>query len=294
MPERAAAVIKPVVAVSSFENRSGFDGEWRLGTGMADLLVTELFDAGSFEVVERQHFDSIVGEIARQRDRLFRPEGKVAEGNLKSARYLVRGVVNDFSQVGGGSFAIAARRFFFFGRGHVARVSLSLTLVDIETGMIVASVQSYGQARAREAGIGAQYQGVSFGGDAFYRTPLGTATRTAIRRGVRALVAHVPRRYWSPMIADVSDGRIIVNGGADAGYREGQVFIVRDDAAGVTDPATGDVIAYLPGKEVGRLRITKVFRTVAFAEAVSGRGFRRGQCLEPQGGEPRAAGEDSP
>jgi len=34
--------ILPVVTVSSFENRSGFAGQWQLGTGMADLLVSEL------------------------------------------------------------------------------------------------------------------------------------------------------------------------------------------------------------------------------------------------------------
>ena len=48
----------PVVAVTSFENRSGFAGQWQLGSGMADLLVSELVHSRNFTVVERQHFGS--------------------------------------------------------------------------------------------------------------------------------------------------------------------------------------------------------------------------------------------
>ena len=44
--------VLPVVAVTNFENRSGFTGQWNLGSGMADLLVAELMDSGQFTVLD--------------------------------------------------------------------------------------------------------------------------------------------------------------------------------------------------------------------------------------------------
>ena len=281
---RAAALpknaIKPVVAVTSFENRSGFEGEWKIGSGMADLLVSELLASRNFEVVERQNFSTLLDEISRQKDAMFRAEGKVNSGKMKSAQYLIRGVINDFSQVGGGSLSVAARWLFFGGRGYVARVSLTLTIVDIESGRIVSSVQSAGLARARSAYVEAQYQGVHFGGDAFFRTPLGSATRDAIEDGVRRVTRDMPRQYWMPMIAEVDATRIVVNGGLDRGYREGQMYVVREPSQPVTDPATGDVIEWLPGRQIGAIRIVQAGPKLAVGQAVSGSGFQRGQCLE--------------
>ncbi|MEI6516611.1 MAG: CsgG/HfaB family protein, partial [bacterium] len=97
----------PVVAVTSFENRAGSEGQWKLGDGMADLLVSELVRSRNFVVVERQHFERITSELQRQQSSFFRHEGKTPVGNMKNAQYLIRGVVNDFSQTGGGGFSLS-------------------------------------------------------------------------------------------------------------------------------------------------------------------------------------------
>ena len=39
-----------------------------------------------------------------------------------------------------------------------------------------------------------------FGGDAFFRTPLGIATRNAIRQGLRKIIAAVPKQRWAARI----------------------------------------------------------------------------------------------
>ena len=280
LPSRLpASAVRPVVAVSSFENRSGFPGEWQLGTGMADLLVSELVASENFTVVERQHLENVVGEIQRQRNELFRPEGRVERGKLKNAQYLIRGVINDFSQVSGGALSVAWRWLLFGGRGSTARVALTLTIVDVESGEILNSVQCAATAHAREAYASGTFKGVAFGGDAFFKTPLGIATRNAIRKGVCGIAETMPRRPWQPMIADVSDGRIILNGGSDRGFREGQTYVVHEPAHAVIDPATGDVLASLPGAVVGAVRIVKADPHIAFAGAVRGGGFRAGLHL---------------
>jgi len=281
LPRPDRNTIKPVVAVSSFDNRSGFAGRWELGSGMADLLVSELVQTERLVVVERRHLDRIVGEIVRQKDRLFRPEGKVDEGRLKNAQYLIRGVINDFSQIGGGGLGLAIRNFLFMGRGHTARVAITLTLVDIETGEIIDSVQCAAKVLAREAFIEGKYKNIAFGGDAFFKTPLGTATARAIRQGMQGILKKMPRRQWEPMIASVAGGQIVLNGGRDRRFRAGTLYAIRAEGRPVTDPSTGDLLSMIPGPVLGTIRVIRVEKSISYAEVVRGGGFERGQRLMP-------------
>ena len=280
MPGRPSKkLVRPVVAVTSFENRSGFTGQWQLGSGMADLLVSELVNSAHFVVVERHQLDRVVDEISRQRNRLFRPEGRVDEGRLKNARYLIRGVINDFSHTGGGGFWVSVRSFLFMGRGYSARVAMTLTIVEVETGQILDSVQCSANVLAREAYTQAEYKDVTFGGDAFFKTPLGSATASAIRQGIKGIVEKMPQQKWAPMIASVAGGRVILNGGKDRGFLAGQLFHIRSEGRPVTDPATGDVLSILVGPVLGTIRVTEVLDRIAYAEVVRGSGFARGQRL---------------
>jgi len=278
-PENA---VPPVIAVSSFDNRSGFSGQWELGTGMADLLVSELVKSRHFVVVERGQLDRVVDEIQRQGHSLFRPEGRVSAGRLKNARYLIRGVINDFSQTGGGSFWVAFRNIITLGHGgYTARVALTLTIVDVESGQIAGSLQSSAAVAAREAYVSGSYKDVRFGGDSFLKTPLGGATAQAIYKGVRGLLLKVPRIYWEPMVAAVSGRTIILNGGANRGFQPGQLYDIRGSGRAVTDPATGDVLSIIPGPLIGNIRVTVVQPDIAYAEPVLGSRFERGQRLVP-------------
>ena len=279
IPPAPGDELLPVVAVSSFENRSGFSEQWQLGTGMADLLVSELVASRRFTVVEREHFQGLVSEIERQQTPLFRKEGKTPSGRMKSAQFLIRGVVNDFSQTGGGGLSMLLRNLFFFGHGNTARVAVTLTIVDIETGQIINSVNSSGLVRAREAYAEAEYKGISFGGDIFFKTPLGKATLVAIRHGVRQIVQDMPKNLWRPMVCGEREGFILLNGGTDRGFKQGAVYTVRAPAEPVTDPATGDVLQFVPGHLIGTLKVMRVDEKISYAEPVKGTGFDRGQWL---------------
>lgn len=279
-PSLPASAIPQVVAVSSFDNRSGFAGEWQLGSGMADLLASELMQSENYILVERGNLQDVIRELNLQTDKHFRSEGKVEAGRLKNARYLIRGVINDFSQVGGSSFAVALRKLFFGGRGYVARVALTMTIVDVESGEVLDAVQCAGTARAGDIYAKTEYKGIAFGGDAFFKTPLGEATREAISAGVRKIIAKTPVVYWEPMIAELAvNNRIVVNGGKDRGMKIGKIFEARDSGKVITDPATGDKLSVIPGAAIGRIKITKVEDRISFAEAISGQGFKRGHRL---------------
>lgn len=279
-PAAPAYVVKPVVAVMDFENRSGFEGQWKLGGGMADLLVTGLLDTGRVTVLERRDLDDVLAEIARQGRDFFRREGRVDRGRLKNARYMLRGVVTEFTVTGDVSGWFAAPAARAFGRGQRARVALNVRLYDVESGEVLASVRTDGSVSSGLFGGSFDYRGVTFGGDAFFRTPLGRATEAAMARAVDGLLEAVPARYWQPRVAESGPDAVIVNGGENVGLRPGAEFTVRSEGRAVTDPITGDVIETVPGPARGRIRVTGVRAASSHAVLLEG-DARRGDVLWP-------------
>lgn len=276
----SSRVVKPVVAVTDFENRSGFSGQWNLGTGMADVLVNRLLDSEKVVVLEREHLDDVVGEIVRQGRELFRAEGKVEKGRLKNARFLVRGSVTDFGETAGISGWLGFPWFGIFGAGTKARVSITLNVSDVESGEIVLSVKAAKSVSASRVGGEARYKDVRFGGEAFFRTPLGRATDSAITLAVRKILRDLPVQDWQARVAEGGPDEIVINGGRNVRMREGDEFLVRERGRDITDPETGNVIETVPGRTIGRIRVTEVRRASAHAILLEGVA-ERGDFLEP-------------
>lgn len=273
--------IAPCIAVTTFDNRSGFSGRWELGRGMADLLVSELVMTKRFDVLERGELNYLLDEIDMQGNGFFRKEGRVPKGRLKNAQYLIRGVVNDFSQVSGGSFWFRAQKFITGGSAYTARVGLTLTVIDVESGSIIDAVQCEGNARARSAYAAGSYDDMRFGGDMFFKTPLGKATAQAIRTGLEGIVEHVPLGQWIPVVAGVMDSQVVINGGVNRGVNAGTLYHVRSADRSVTDPLTGDVISVITGNIIGLLKVNRVGPKASYATIITGKGVERGQKLTP-------------
>lgn len=280
-PHVAPRLIKPLVTVTAFENKSGFSGQWKLGEGMAEMLVTSLMDTRQVTVVDRRNLQDVVGELMRQGQNLFRPEGRVDSGRLKNAQYLVRGAITDFSITGdvSGWFSLPTIRSWF--GGQAARVSLHLSVVDVESGEIVASARAYDTARSGFFGADVDYRKVNFGGDAFFATPLGRATEGAIADAVDRVLAQLPTRYWEPRVAEVTpENVVILNGGENVDLKAGDLFLVRGPPRNITDPITGDVIESFPGQPIGRLKVQTIKPASAYAVMIEGQAVR-GAYLEP-------------
>ena len=277
-PRRAqrhdATLIRPVVAVTDFENRANFSGQWNLGGGMAEMLTERLMATDAVIVLERQHIDGVLGEIQRQARDLFRREGRAERGRLKNARYLIRGVVTDFTVTGDASgwFAAPGARSRF-SRSR-ATVGLYVTLIDVETGQILAAVRTDGAAASGGFAAGIDYRELSFGGDAYFRTPLGRATQQAMEKAVRRTLAEIPAERWQARVAEAGVDGVIINGGVNVGLQPGQRFDVRPPGRSVTDPITGDVIEHIPGRVAGRLEVREVMPMAAHAVLLDGQAQR--------------------
>lgn len=277
---RPLRVLRPAVAVTEFENRAGFSGQWHLGDGMADVLSSKLLDSGRVVVLDRRNVRDVLGEMDLQTMDVFRPEGRVERGRLIGARYLLRGVITDFTVTGDtsgwfGTSTVGSR----FGVQR-SRVAITIKISDVQTGEILASVPAEDTASAGWFGVAARYSQMVFGGDAFYQTPLGRATERATDRAVRRILETLPVEYWEPRVAEAGDRTVLLNGGENADLKVGMEFLVRDVPRDITDPLRGDVIDQIPGAIQGRIRIEQVRPASSQAILLEGRA-RRGDCLVP-------------
>ena len=273
-------VIKPVVAVVDFDNRASFEGQWKLGEGMAELLTASLLDSDKVIVLERKNIGEVVGEISRQGDAMFRKEGRVERGRLMNAQLLIRGVITDFTVIEDSSGWLSFPHFLFFGGGSKARVAMNIYVVDVSSGKVLSSVKSDGTASSGGGGGKIDYKNVAFGGDSFFRTPLGKATEEAIGHAVKQILKAIPHQPWQPVVAEVEDRDVIVNGGRNVNLQQGMRFIVREAPRDVTDPVTGNVIEQRAGRVLGRVQVSQVLATSSHATLVEG-AARRGDKLEP-------------
>lgn len=284
IPEDAR--VPPGIASPSFENRSGFAASpWKLGPGMADVLLTTLSGTRAFTVIERSRLENPVApDVDRQSGVQFRPEGELDLGPLKHCAYFVRGVINDFDQPDASGFGFAVVHALTLGHGYKARVALTLTVIDVATGDVLETIPCAGSARARRAFSAGDYRDVPFGGEAYFRSPLGKATLRAVRRGVERIRTQAPRARERITISEVpAPNRIILNRGSVRGINANAVYEVRGGGRPVKDPATGGIISVIPGPIVGRLRLVEVNEFASYAVPIEGAGFVRGQVASPVG-----------
>ncbi len=276
MPENA---IKPVVAVTDFANETGFSGQWKLGRGIPDLLVSELLATDRVIVVDRRQLNTVVSKIMRQGRDLFRKENSVEHGQLKNARYLIRGVIADFNQTKSASAWFRSSKAGAGIRGACATVMINLSIIDVETGEILCSIPAEGDAKASSKWVKFDYNNTSFGGEVFFKSPIGKATREAIRQAVFLIIQKIPFDIWKPRIAAALPDYVVVNGGRNVNLNEGDIFDVREESHPVTDPNTGNVIGRTPGKIIGRIRIISINETTSDGVVLSGEAGR-GHYLE--------------
>jgi len=278
--------VKPTIAVMKFENRAGFPLNWSLGDGMQEILVDRLLATGRYHVVERQELGAIMDELKFQQGQATRPQGKVATGRIRNCQYLIKGAVTDFGHVSTNTGGMSAWNWDLFGGSNKAVMGIVLYVVDVESGEIIASENIEESVSARDLSVKAAYEGMSFGGSAFYQTPLGRATKKVVERAISRITTAIASRPWEPQIALVQeDGSVVINGGRNRGVKSGAEFEVLDAGKAILDPATGDAIGQSEGRKVGRLIVHEVKERYATATIVVGRAadFKPGQACRASG-----------
>lgn len=273
--------VQPTIAVLSFENRAAGPANWKIGDGIADMLVHALMNTGRYTVIERRELGNVVQEIRLQRDPNFRPEGRAETGRLKNVQYLIKGTITDFGHVSDHRLGFWHRLLRFTEGGSTAVLGMTLYVIDVESGQILASEAIDERVRAGNVAAEGTYKDVAFGGSVFYRTPLGKATRRAISRAVSRIAATIAQERWHPQVAAVDAHTLVITGGTDRRLRVGDKFQVLSRGPLVTDPDTGDVLGAREARVVGEVIVEEVNARFSVARVIDGSEFKVGQSLRP-------------
>jgi curli biogenesis system outer membrane secretion channel CsgG len=200
---------RPTVAILDLDFGSvqrWWEGNWDIGKGIADLIVDELVNDGTYRVIERKRLDAILAEQNfSNSDRADPSAATVAKvGKMLGVKYLIVGSITKFGTekqnvgIGGGGWGGGG-----FGLGKVgtskgkANVAVTTRLIDTSTGEIMASAK--GEGTSSRSGLllgggGGQWGGagmgeISMGSSEYRETILGEATEKAVKDVVTKLVA---------------------------------------------------------------------------------------------------------
>lgn len=171
---------KVAVSVGRFANQSTYnkgvfsDGEDRLGSQAATILITNLQQSGRFSVLERTNMEAM------------KQESKISKKaqNLKGAKYIVTGDIVEF-----GRKTVGDKQLFgILGKGktQIAYAKVNLQLVNVSTSEVVYSTQGAGEYALSNREV------IGFGGTAGYDATLnGKVLSLAIKEAADKLALGV-------------------------------------------------------------------------------------------------------
>lgn len=261
---------KRTVAVGDIQAGGGFEIEesWDVGSGLSSMLTTALVKSGRFLVLERTTLSAILNEQQLAASKVT--GGNPSRERLIPAQFLIVGSVTQFGtpKRGGGLSIGSASGGLLGGLGlsrKVGKVELDVRLVNSRTGQIVESFTVAESVSKTGIALQSNYRGIAFGGDQFFRTPLGEATRKALDQVVERVSQALSRTKWEGRVVEVEGTSVIVNAGAEAGMTSGNSFRIERPGRALTDPATGQVLRESRGY-VGNVLILSVEPTYSIGE----------------------------
>lgn len=272
---------KKRVAIMNFEFGTvsrWWGGDWDVGKGISDLVVTGLVKDGTFSVVERKALDTVLAE--QDFSNSNRADARTASriGKVLGVNAIITGSVTQFGfddksfkldALGG----VIGSGFGFGGFGKKkskAVVVVDARVVDVITGEILAVATGKGESKRDSfsgfggggGGRGFGAAGIDMSSSNFQNTILGEATRKCVEQLVQNLVQGGDKIGTTKIellgrIADVDKSTLIVNLGKEHGVKVGDVLNVERVVREVKDPDTGKVLREVT-EVIGTVRITEV------------------------------------
>ena len=193
---------RPTVAIMDFDYGavnnwwSGVWGNYDIGKGMADQVMDQLLEEGSFRVVERKKLDTILAEQDfAHSDRADPGAAKLSKlGKVLGVKYIITGSITKFGgeqkKQGGSIKGIGV------GVGKAkTEVTVTARMVDTTTGEVLLSAKGEGVSKKgggfsfAKSGLGGYGQNTSD----FKESAIGEAQEAACKALVAAIVAKKDR-----------------------------------------------------------------------------------------------------
>jgi len=190
---------KPLVAVTDFDfGTVGYHwwGNYDIGKGMADQVMSELLEDGTFRVVERKKLDTILAEQDfAHSDRADPGAAKLSKlGKVLGVRYIITGSITKFGGEDKGKGGSLHGIHVGVGKAKT-EVSLTARLVDTTTGEVLLAAKGEGVSK-KGGGFSFGKSGVgSYGQDTtdFKASAIGEAQEAACKDLVAKIVAKKDR-----------------------------------------------------------------------------------------------------
>ncbi|MDD5541843.1 MAG: CsgG/HfaB family protein [Acidobacteriia bacterium] len=274
------AVAKKRIAIMNFDFgtvQQWWSGNWDIGKGISDMLVTKLVKDGTYSLVERKILDQILAEQNFSNSDRANPLTAAKIGKVLGVNAIIVGSITQFGfddknfKLGGGGGSWGG-----FGLGSIgkrsmkAMVAIDARMVDTSTAEILAVAQGQGESKrggfslggAGGGGGGWGAGGIDMGSSNFQDTILGEATRSAVDGVAGELISNsgkieTTKIVINGLVADVDGANAIINIGRDNGVKVGDVYQVERVTRTVKDPATGKVLRQVTSV-VATIRITEV------------------------------------
>jgi curli biogenesis system outer membrane secretion channel CsgG len=271
--------LKKIVAVSRFDNRSSWSGQWNLDDGMSDQLTDALMQSDEFVVLERQTISDIMGEQDLAASGRSQNSKSAKTGKITSAQILIKGTVTEFELQGGGSGSgIGFKGFRIGNKKENAHVGLIIRLINTTTTEVLYSQRVEGKAKSGGFKIGFDVAGADFGTEGFKKTPLGKATQIAIDNAVELIVSKLKDIPFQGSIIKTKEEDIYVNAGERLHAKAGDKFTVFTIVEELIDPDTGESLG-AEEEKVGEIEIYQVKEKYSKAKKLNGSGFKRGDII---------------
>ena len=247
------------IGVIAFDNKAPY-AQQRIGDTATDILITELVKSGKFIVVERDKMDKIMDEQKLGQSGAIDPNTAAKVGKILGLNAIVTGSISQFGVKKEGKDFLVTQ-----SKQQIVECTVDIRVVDTETGQVLLADSGKGVVRKASGKV------LGMGNSSKYDETLeGEALRAAIVKFTDNIISQVNQKPWSCRVAAVSNGRVYLNAGLEAGVQVGQKLKVFSQGAAIMDPTTGLLLGY-EESELGTLKIASYFGdNGSIADVVSG------------------------
>jgi curli biogenesis system outer membrane secretion channel CsgG len=292
----AAQQTRPPIAVLDFSTQglsSNWWGAFQPGVALSDLLTDQMVNGGRFNVLDRTHLQSTLGEHQLGASGEVSPESAVAAGHMVGARYLVTGNILQLDQTGESGASAGSLLPGVLGAAaggvstHRVTIKVAVRVIDARTGQIV---QSFADEESRSgtswsAGGFSGYAAGSYSNSQFVNSDMGhlvddEAAKIAATIDPSRFSSGPAAAALTGHIAALDGSNVIIDIGSNNGVQIGQILqIVK--AKSIVDPTTHAVLHV--NENVGTMQIDSVSANAAVGHVVSGKAAVRLTVTTPQG-----------
>jgi len=266
---------KRTVAVGKFTSTGAFSakyGSWDIGGGLSAMLVSALVESQRFVVVERANLQRVLSEKELKKAGLVNKSTGPGSGKLVGVQLFILGAVTEFgTDDEGGGFSIGGSgggigsllSGALSSQSSGGSMAIDFRVVDSTSGQIIETHRIREPIDSSSFDLSLGYKGVNFGGNKFYKTPIGQAARRMITKTVQKIAINAGKAGWAGQVVDFDGKELYINAGTRSGIQKGDMFMVERIVKRLTDPTTGEVLS-LRKKELGIVKISGVEKKVSY------------------------------